>query len=318
NTSLQCGDANYELQGGLTTEEVVLFDEIADTEDIDGAIAYIQKKKYKLSEGKKRGCREYIMLSLVEKVLEDMELWSDDENEQEITYYRRAASLLDILFKGTDIMLTDGETASYSSKIALEMNKCLFNNVDASSTYPRKIDLLLEYDRKEKVELSSNEWKKARVSANIALSQQIRNLKVNATIINKNQSVYSSTLNRSLVMDFVGCSGYLYILEKLDDVFVAKTIGLLVLPKEFAILPIFKNTLKYFFMLKDFYCKEATELKKIICTRRALSPLNLIADSATAANNSTMTNLIFFKPAKKRKRTDSEDNDEEAQPVPSL
>ncbi|KAG0171544.1 hypothetical protein DFQ29_008788, partial [Apophysomyces sp. BC1021] len=38
-TSLQCDGANYELQGGLTTEEVVLFDEIANTKDIDGANA---------------------------------------------------------------------------------------------------------------------------------------------------------------------------------------------------------------------------------------------------------------------------------------
>jgi hypothetical protein len=106
-TSLQFNNTNYEFQGGLTTEEAVLFDEIANNTDIDKAIAYVQKKKCKLSEEKKRSCREYVMLSLVEKVLEDIELWNDDEKEQEITYYRRTASLLDVLFKGTDIMLIE-------------------------------------------------------------------------------------------------------------------------------------------------------------------------------------------------------------------
>jgi hypothetical protein len=132
------------------------------------------------------------------------------------------------------------------------MNKCIFDNVyiPTTASYPRKIDLLLEYDRNERVELSSNEWKKARISSNIALSQQIKNLKVNATIINKNQSVYCSTFNQSVAMDFIGLSGYIYLLEKLNDVFVAKTIGLLIFPKEFDTFSMFKNTLNYLFILK--------------------------------------------------------------------
>ncbi|KAI9478244.1 MAG: hypothetical protein EXX96DRAFT_619180 [Benjaminiella poitrasii] len=148
-------------------------------------------------EEEKRSCRKYIVLSLMEKVLEDMELW--DNKEQEVTFYRRTASLLDVPFKNTDLMLTE-ETSSYASKTALEMNKCIFSNADSPITtiYSHKIGILLEYDRDERVELSSNEWKRASISPSIALSQQISYLKANATMINKNQSVYSSTFNRSL------------------------------------------------------------------------------------------------------------------------
>lgn len=77
-----------------------------------------------------------------------------------------------------------------------------------------RLIFFLEYDTKERVELSSNEWKKSRISSNLALSQQIKNLKVNSSIINNNQSVYASDLNTLLAMDFVGSTGYMYQLEK--------------------------------------------------------------------------------------------------------
>ncbi|KAI7902040.1 uncharacterized protein BX663DRAFT_79676 [Cokeromyces recurvatus] len=272
------------------------------------------KNEVQVDQEKKRSCRKYIMLSLMEKVLEDMELWDNEEKEQEITFYRRTASLLDVLFKNTDVMLTDGETASYSSKTALEMNKCIFGNADSpiTTTYPRKIDLLLKYDRDERVELSSNEWKRACISPSIALSQQINNLKVNATIINKNQSVYSSTFNQSLAIDFVGLTGYGYILEKLNDVFFAKTICLLILPKDFDTFSAFKNTLNFFFTLKEFYCQKTIELKEIVSTRRALSRISSIVNVSCEEDASAKTNLIFFKQSRKRKRPDSKDEDEEA------
>lgn len=134
----------------------------------------------------------------------------------------------------------------------LEINKCIFghfycDNSSASfnSTYPRKIDLLLKYDDGKKVELSSNEWKKARVSNDVALSQQTKNLKLNAAIINNNQAKYSSRLNQLLAIDFIGAFGYIYKLKKLDDVFIAETIGVLIIPKDYSCFELFKGTLDH-------------------------------------------------------------------------
>jgi hypothetical protein len=53
-----------------------------------------------LSEEKKKKKSQYVMLSFVEKVLKGMALWNNDENEQQIAYYRRAASFLDVYLKG--------------------------------------------------------------------------------------------------------------------------------------------------------------------------------------------------------------------------
>jgi hypothetical protein len=56
---------------------------------------------------------------------------------------------MDVLFKGSEVILSDGETGCQSSRIAIEANKCVFAGEDTSPTYSRKIDLLLEYDEKK-------------------------------------------------------------------------------------------------------------------------------------------------------------------------
>ncbi|GAA5815986.1 hypothetical protein MFLAVUS_009505 [Mucor flavus] len=90
-------------------------------------------------------------------VIEDTELWRSNCDEQEFTYYRRFASILDVLFKDSEVVLADGETGCISSRIAIEANKCIFNGEDVSPSYSRKIDLLLKYDENEFIELCSNE-----------------------------------------------------------------------------------------------------------------------------------------------------------------
>lgn len=91
----------------LNSDEKTLFKDIAESENQDGAINKILRKKLGLSDQKKTKSRDYLILSLLERVIEDIELWREKEDEQEITFYRRAASLLDVLFKGTDIMLVE-------------------------------------------------------------------------------------------------------------------------------------------------------------------------------------------------------------------
>lgn len=83
----------------------------------------------------------------------------------------------------------------------------------SSAIYPRTIVLLLKYNRSEKAELCSNEWKKARVTEDVAISQQIKNFKLNSAIINYSQSKHSSSFNQLLAKDFIGTSGYMYTWE---------------------------------------------------------------------------------------------------------
>ncbi|KAI9354498.1 hypothetical protein BD770DRAFT_134655 [Pilaira anomala] len=132
----------------------------------------------------------YKILSIVEKVIEDPELWSKCGDEQELTFFRRFASIMDVMFKGSEIILSDGETGCQSSRIAIETNKCVFASEDATTTYSRKIDLLLKYDEKKPIELSSNEWKKSKVTNDLKLKQQSKNMRVNACIINNLQGAY--------------------------------------------------------------------------------------------------------------------------------
>ncbi|GAA5812670.1 hypothetical protein MFLAVUS_006127 [Mucor flavus] len=117
-------------------------------------------------------------LSLSEKVIEDTELRSKCDDEQEPTLYRRFASIIDLLFKGSEIILFDGETDCQSSRIAIEENKCVFTGEDTFPTYSRKIDLLLKYDEKKKdIDLCFNEWKRSKVTIDLKLKQQSRNMR---------------------------------------------------------------------------------------------------------------------------------------------
>ncbi|KAI9253474.1 hypothetical protein BDA99DRAFT_443421, partial [Phascolomyces articulosus] len=88
----------------------------------------------------------------------------------EITFYRRSATLLDNIFKNTNVILNDGETGSPASKREITANKDLFMANDSSPSYSRKINLLLKCkERKAAVELSPNEWKRSSVSESVEL-----------------------------------------------------------------------------------------------------------------------------------------------------
>ncbi|KAG1133953.1 hypothetical protein G6F37_013243 [Rhizopus arrhizus] len=178
--------SNKELNPDLTT----MLSKIISNNDINEILATIQEEKAKLSKARQRHSDLYIMLSITEKVMEDTEYWSSEQSEQKITFYRRFSSLLDALFNNCDIKMADGETGCESSRKQIEVNKRLFNTDDISPSYPRKIDLLLKHDDKRNIELCSNEWKRAKVTKEIKVKQQSKNLRVNASIIHNLQSEY--------------------------------------------------------------------------------------------------------------------------------
>jgi hypothetical protein len=49
-----------------------------------------------------------------------------------------------------------------------------------------------------------NEWKRMKVSSNLKIKQQSKNLRVNAAIINNLQAEYGPSFNIILAMDVIG------------------------------------------------------------------------------------------------------------------
>ncbi|CAO3614642.1 unnamed protein product [Mucor hiemalis] len=216
-------DVNDQVPKDIIAE---VFKQISES-NMDEALYYIQIEKSKLCKSNERKGDRYVILSIVEKVIEDTELWSKCGDEQELTFYRRFASILDVMFKGSEVILSDGETGCQSSRIAIEANKCVFAGEDISPTYSRKIDLLLKYDEKKAIDLCSNEWKKCKVTNDIKLKQQSKNMRVNACIINNLRATYGE-FHSVLALDVIGLNGYMYKLTNVDNYFIATSCSIII------------------------------------------------------------------------------------------
>lgn len=94
------------------------------------------------------------------------------------------------------------------------MNRSIFGLGEQSSSYGRRIDLMLGVSYgKKRVEISSNEWKRNVVSQEVVQKQQCKNLRTNAYIIQQMMKRYK--INTSVMaMDFVRHCGCLYMIKK--------------------------------------------------------------------------------------------------------
>ncbi|PHZ07673.1 uncharacterized protein RHIMIDRAFT_95353 [Rhizopus microsporus ATCC 52813] len=184
--------------------------------------------------------------------------------------------------------MIDGETGCSSSKIAIETNKQLFHVEDSSATYARKIDLILRYNDRKNVDLCSNEWKRSKVTPELKLKQQSKNLCINASIMNSLHAFGTSpssllaidmigddiVINRSgklLTKSYsIGLHGYIYLLTKVDDYFVAAPHSILVIPRRFSDIACIENTLLALFRFKHFYTSLIPALRKRIAANERL------------------------------------------------
>ncbi|CAO3689375.1 unnamed protein product [Rhizopus stolonifer] len=89
----------------------------------DSVLLKILLKKADLLNQKKTKSQEFVMLNIVEEAMKNFGLWRPQKDESETTFYRRFATLLDTLFKDTDILLADGETAALATKTMIDLNK---------------------------------------------------------------------------------------------------------------------------------------------------------------------------------------------------
>ncbi|ORX48312.1 hypothetical protein DM01DRAFT_1338777 [Hesseltinella vesiculosa] len=283
-----------QLPGGLCAETSDLFDSlIAQGTSVKSVLTFIDFHRQQLSANDRQSSQAYTALLMVEQIVRNLGRWCNTNATSELTFYRRFASILELLFDDTDIILNDGEHCSAATKAMTDLNKALFSPGDTSVTYGRKIDLILMLNAEQQVEMSTNEWKRRNVREDLIVKQQAKNLMSNAATLDHLALHFSSNLNKSLAMDFVGNHGYLYQLEKLDGFFVASLVATLVIPVDLPNLVQFKETLLTLFKLKEFMVDQGRELKSIIANQEVQRTFPNLPLSASPTNIDDV-NYIFL------------------------
>lgn len=124
--------------------------------------------------------------------------------------------------------------------------------------YPRKIDLVLKLNENTTVELSSSEWTYQR-SPRLSNNKKFRN---NSYILSLLHLIYHSSLKDVLAMDWFRNVGYLYRIEKDDQVFIAIQIDSLIISENIETVCLVKATLKSLFKLKYFIMTDTSAIFK--------------------------------------------------------
>ncbi|KAI8640984.1 hypothetical protein BD408DRAFT_346945 [Parasitella parasitica] len=109
----------------------------------------------------------------------------------------------------------------------------------------------------------------------------------------------------------IGLHGYIYLLTKVDDYFVATPHSILVIPRRFADIACIENTLLALFKFKHFYTSLVPALRKRIAATEIYSDIGSVCEMDAAISDSTHVNqnFIFFK-SKKRKHSASESEED--------
>lgn len=147
---------------------------------------------------------------------------------------------------------SSGESVSSPTKKHIQWNEELYGRKSSNNScysYGRKIDFILKDNNNN--ELSMCEFKKANVSSALKKSQQVKNLRDNASIIYESRKVLNST-DSFIVngIDFIGDSGYAYKLIEYEDVVVALPISKMIIPNNIYSFEEFKKTLETIYSVK--------------------------------------------------------------------
>ncbi|KAG1564140.1 hypothetical protein G6F50_011314 [Rhizopus delemar] len=259
------------------------------------------------------------------KDIDSLDLWKDDSGS-EATYYRRLATLFDHIFKHTDIKLVDGETGCNATKTTIAFNKAMFNTHDMAPTYPRKIDLLLKCqhsNQKDLVDMCSNEFKKAAVSKSVVISQQAKNMRINASILSTNGLL---GVTDTMYFDVVGTDAYLFLLRYLREhqLYLGSLVAdVLHFPTNALFLGDLRSLITALFQFKQFVLGQEKMIRRTINKQLArkrsatiVDTTNLPSSSAGGDQHSYPPGYIFFSPKaalqkKARIDTDNDDTDKD-------
>ncbi len=168
-----------------------------------------------------------------------------DNNESELTTYRKFSKTLDDMLYSTILQALDGEpVCDATRKVAKNHQRLYGSTIPLNNGFGRKIDLIIAT---KKIELSSSEWKRKSATPRKCLQQQNKNVRVNKSILREILQLPIDEIDKKnlfvIGMDFVGNLGYLFGVKKYEDVYFANTISSLTIPKYLDQLPSFAKTL---------------------------------------------------------------------------
>ncbi|CEG80003.1 hypothetical protein RMATCC62417_14400 [Rhizopus microsporus] len=252
---------------GLSEEDKTLLKRMIKNGDkgsnTDNMMDEILSEQLRLSNLRMKGSDTYKMLDILRYMIDSIDQYT--ERDSKLTAYRHFAKLLDCLFRETNLMLLDGEPACIAAKeeiIATHSLHPLAEGNALSTCSIRKIDAIIATEvKKERVELSTNEWKKNNVSLAIAFKQQSKNLRSNLSILNQLERKFNIQTKNILAINFLGYDGYLYSLEKKEGVAVATLVEELVLPNKKSEIEHVLQTINALFILKNHVLKLAEEVE---------------------------------------------------------
>ncbi|OBZ83681.1 hypothetical protein A0J61_08272 [Choanephora cucurbitarum] len=137
--------------------------------------------------------------------------------------------IIEILFRGSPVILKRGESCSTSTRVERQVNELEYG-ASIKSVYGRKIDLLFvapivnDALQEELIELGALEIKPAPVSESVEVIQLNKNIRVNKSILH---DIHSHAGNCStgnlhvLGIDIVGLSAYIYEVKQFKDIAIA-------------------------------------------------------------------------------------------------
>ncbi|KAL9543251.1 hypothetical protein MBANPS3_008202 [Mucor bainieri] len=264
-------------------------------DDVDAIMQLVLEQKSKLYAQRKTS-NMYACVCCVEHILDIMDLWDDNSKNSETTYYRRIATLFDYIFMYTDVKLADGETGSEATKSAITFNKIMFGPYDSSSTYPRKIDLLVKCENPV-IEICSNEFKRQSVSKAIIVSQQNKNMRINTAILHHN-ALHGVT--DTIYFDVVGHDMYCYYLKWLPnyEVYVGSLVDdVITLPTDPLLLDSLPALIKKLFAFKKFVLDQEKVLKRAIYKKNSRKRAAGVVEQASVNDqHSFAPGYVFFSP----------------------
>ncbi|CEP11566.1 hypothetical protein [Parasitella parasitica] len=177
-----------------------------------------------------------------------------NENHSELTCYRKVASILDIPLKDLNLNLLDGDTTCKANKSIAKDYKNIYGNYIPLKG--RRINLLLST---RNIELSTNEWKRKKVTREQCLIQQAKNIRMNKAILSRllelPLSEHDSKNVYTLGMDWVAPCVYVFAVKKNKNIYIAKHINNLSIPEYLHQLPSFIATLKNLYIWKNHHTK---------------------------------------------------------------
>ncbi|KAI8137719.1 hypothetical protein BJV82DRAFT_583385 [Fennellomyces sp. T-0311] len=247
---------------GLSSDNLTGFDVIAESPNVDTMFEQVLKLQAELV--KKRDSDRYKMVDVLRIVIEQFADWRSDFVTSENTVYRRFATILDSLFRGTKVISQDGECVSQCAKDTVLMLQSISNSVSSASQLSKsgsKVDLLtIAILSNNRVEFASREWKRDELSEAIKLKQQAKNLRTNAAILSS--LIMKGSSPYLMAMDWLGTVGYAYVLTFKEGVFVAQPVSPLMVPKQPSELKEFKQTLDFLFKWKNFLSDSIQKVEK--------------------------------------------------------